>query len=118
MTDEAAFQLLVKMMTDLKDGADADRAERKADEQRAGAYRDKIRDDVTRLRGQTDAVSMHVSDLTRRVEGLEPVAAQVQSWHARLLGALALMGIIGTCVIGLITFFKVEIIIWLHRIFG
>ncbi|MAC81499.1 MAG: hypothetical protein CML66_25950 [Rhodobacteraceae bacterium] len=118
MTDEAAFHLLVKMLTDLKESVDADRDERKADERRAGEYRDKLRDDVTALRGQHDNLNTHVGSLTRRVEAMEPVAAQVQSWHARLLGALGLIGIIGTMIMGFVAFFKAEIIIWLHRVFG
>ena len=49
-------------------------------------------------------------DILRRVDKIEPVTEMVTGWKARAMGAVAVLGLIGSFLIAGLTFFKEPIV--------
>ncbi len=81
---------------------DRDREDRKEHDRDADKSRRELRDGIAALQKGHDAV-------LRRVDKIEPVADMVTSLKARVVGALAVIWIIGGIIISAVTYFKAQI---------
>ena len=86
---------------------DRDREDRIKLDDEAAKSRAAVRESLTELQAGHQAI-------LRRVDKIEPVADMVTSWKARVIGGLAVLGVIGGIIITTVTFFKDAIIksIW------
>lgn len=106
----AEVAALVTIVKQLDARAAEDRKERKeyhkelaesleADREASVSHRESVKDELARMRQVQ-------SDTLTRVEKLEPVVNMFSSLHSKILGALAVLGIIGGIVTSTMLFFK------------
>ena len=81
---------------------DRDREDRKEADKEAAQSREEVK------RGLAALEQGH-KDILRRVDKIEPVTDMVTSWKAKVIGAIAVLGLIGGVLIGGFQLFREEI---------
>jgi len=83
--------------------ADRDRKVREQHDKEADASRKELRQGVADLQRGHEVI-------LRRVDKIEPVADMVTSLKAKVVGGLAVLGIIGGIIISAVTYFKQQLL--------
>lgn len=97
-----AIGALAAQVAAMNDRLDRDREDRKEIDKDAHSSREEVKKSLASLQIGHDAI-------LARVDKIEPIADMVTSWRARLVGAVAVLGIIGGVIISAVTFFKQQI---------
>lgn len=101
---------LVEAVNHLKERSEEDRENLKGyheklglelhtDRKSAEAYRAAVQEELIALRGGQDHI-------LRRVEVVEPIASMVMSFRAQMAGAAIVLGLIGSIIIWMLTYFR------------
>lgn len=91
-----------------------DRADLKERDAEASKSREDVRQSLAKLeRGHTD-LKAGQDQLVRRMDKVEPVTDMVTGFKAKAIGAMFVMGMIGSAIIGFLAYFKTQIsqLIW------
>lgn len=98
-----AIGALTAQVEAMNNRLDRDREDRQTHDQAADAVRKEVLEGMAKLERSHD-------DMLRRVDKIEPVADMITNGKAKITGGAIVIGVIGTIVLGFLSFFKEQLL--------